>query len=217
MKLRDGTREERPFQTGDRLVCTKNDRDLSVRNGQFGTVESITDRGQKHGPLVKVRMDDGRDIAFAIDLYPHIEHGYASTVHKAQGSTLDKVFVAHSPGMGRESAYVAMSRHRVGVELHVAKDAFSAEDWTKLHTKPENALSTQVQQQALDALTKAYEEKLSRDMAKTNEKTMSTEHGIAKESVLEKAIKPQKIEQESAQTAAKGRERSRGRGMGMSM
>ena len=215
VKLRDGTREERQFQAGDRLVCTKNDRELSVRNGQFGTVESITDRGQKHGPLVKVRMDDGRDIAFNIDLYPHIEHGYASTVHKAQGSTLDKVFVAHSPGMGRESAYVAMSRHRVGVKLHVAKDAFSADDWTKLHTKPENANSTQVQQQALEALTKAYEEKLARDMAKANEKAMSTEHGIAKESVLEQTIKPQKIEQESAQTAAKRRDRSRGMGMSM--
>ena len=221
VKLRDGTQEERQFQAGDRLVCTKNDRELSVRNGQFGTVESITDRGQKHGPLVKVSMDDGRDIAFNIDLYPHIEHGYASTVHKAQGSTLDKVFVAHSPGMGRESAYVAMSRHRVGVELHVAKDAFSADDWTKLHTKPENAHSTQVQREAqqltLDALTKTYEEKLARDMAKANEKTMSTEHGIAKESGLGQIIKPQKIEQEAAQSAAKSRDRSRGMGMGMSM
>ncbi len=217
IKLRDGTREERLFQAGDRLVCTKNDRDLSVRNGQFGTVESITDRGQKHGPLVKVLMDDERGIAFNIDLYPHIEHGYASTVHKAQGSTLDRVFVAHSPGMGRESAYVAMSRHRVGVELHVAKDAFSAEDWTKLHAKPENAMSTLVQQQALDALTKAYEEKLARDMAKANEKAMSTEHGIANDSLLDKGIRPQKLEREPAQVAAKSQERSRGRGMGMSL
>jgi Ti-type conjugative transfer relaxase TraA len=215
VKLRDGTREERPFQAGERLVCTKNDRELSVRNGQFGTVESITDRGQKHGPLVKVQMDDGRNIAFNIDLYPHIEHGYASTVHKAQGSTLDKVFVAHSPGMGRESAYVAMSRHRIGVELHVAKDAFSADEWAKLHAKPENAMSTLVQQQALDALTKAYEEKLARDMAKANEKAMSTEHVIAKESVLKQVIKPQKLEREPEKVAEKSKDRSRGMGMSM--
>jgi Ti-type conjugative transfer relaxase TraA len=219
VRLRDGTREERQFQAGDRLVCTKNDRDMSVRNGQFGTVEAIMDRGQKHGPLVKVRMDDGRDIAFNIGLYPHIEHGYASTVHKAQGSTLDKVFVAHSPGMGRESAYVAMSRHRVGVELHVAKDAFSTEDWTKLNKNPENkpgnALATQAQQLALDALTTAYEEKIARDMAKANEKTMSTEHEISKESMLEKGIQYQKIDPEPAQVAAKARDRSRGMGMGM--
>jgi Ti-type conjugative transfer relaxase TraA len=215
VKLRDGSREERAFQAGDRLVCTKNDRDLSVRNGQFGTVESITDRGQKHGPLVKVQMDDGRNIAFNIDLYPHIEHGYASTVHKTQGSTLDKVFVAHSPGMGRESAYVAMSRHRIGVELHVAKDAFSADEWAKLHAKPENAMSTLVQQQALDALTKAYEEKLARDMAKANEKAMSTEHVIAKESVLKQVIKPQKLEREPEKVAEKSKDRSRGMGMSM--
>jgi hypothetical protein len=119
--------------------------------------------------------------------------------------------------MGRESAYVAMSRHRMGVELHVAKDAFSADDWTKLHAKPENAISTHGKQQALDALTKAYEEKLARDMAKASEKDMSTEHGIAKEAVLEKAMTPQKIEQGQAQVAAKSQERSRGRGMGLSL
>jgi Ti-type conjugative transfer relaxase TraA len=215
VKLRDGSCEERQFQAGDRLVCTKNDRELSVRNGQFGTVESITDRGQKHGPLVKVQMDDGRNIAFNIDLYPHIEHGYASTVHKAQGSTLDKVFVAHSPGMGRESAYVAMSRHRIGVELHVAKDVFSVDEWTKLNAKPQNAMSTLVQQQALDAVTKAYEEKLARDMAKANEKTMSTEHGIAKDALLDKSIKPQNLEQEPAQETKSARDRSRGRSMGI--
>jgi predicted nucleotidyltransferase len=160
-------------------------------------------------------MDDGRTIAFNIDLYPHIEHGYASTVHKAQGSTLDKVFVAHSPGMGRESAYVAMSRHRIGVELYVARDAFSVDEWTKLNAKPETAMSTLVQQQALDALTKAYEEKLARDMAKANEKTMSTEHGLAKGSALKQVIKPQKLEQETAQVAAKSRDRSRGMGMSL--
>jgi Ti-type conjugative transfer relaxase TraA len=204
INLRDGTREERLFQAGDRLVVTKNDRDLSVRNGQFGTVDSIVDRGQKHGPLVKVQMDDGRTVAFNIALYPHIEHGYASTVHKAQGSTIDRVFVAHSPGMGRESAYVAMSRHRVGVELHVAKDAFSAEDWTKLHAKPENAPAKQAQQQALDTLTKAYEASLARDMAKASEKGMSTEYGIAGKIMLNTQQDPaQKIEQ--AKTVRRGR------------
>jgi hypothetical protein len=52
-------------------------------------------------------------------------------------------------------------------------------------------------------------------MAKANEKTMSTEHGIAKDALLDKSIKPQNLEQEPAQETKSARDRSRGRSMGI--
>ena len=59
------------------------------------------------------RMDDGRDQLFAAEdlTADRLDYGYATTVHRAQGSTVDS---AHrfDDGGGRELAYVAMSRAR---------------------------------------------------------------------------------------------------------
>src|SRR3546814_12754184 len=59
-----------------------------------------------------VMLDDGRSVAFDFKDYAHIDHGYAATIHKAQGMTVDRVQVLATPGMDRHGASVAMSRHR---------------------------------------------------------------------------------------------------------
>ncbi|MCC6479761.1 MAG: Ti-type conjugative transfer relaxase TraA, partial [Sphingomonadaceae bacterium] len=57
--------------------------------------------------------------------YAHIDHGYAATIHKAQGMTVDHAHVLATPGMDSHSAYVAMSRHREGLALHYGRDDFA--------------------------------------------------------------------------------------------
>lgn len=59
-----------------------------------------------------VMLDDGRAVSFDLKDYAHVDHGYAGTVRKAQGMTVDKVQVLATPGMDRHGAYVALSRHR---------------------------------------------------------------------------------------------------------
>src|SRR3546814_14841239 len=49
----------------------------------------------------------------------HLTHGYATTVHKAQGTTVDRCFVLVDDTMTREHAYTALSRGRHGNELFV--------------------------------------------------------------------------------------------------
>lgn len=49
----------------------------------------------------------------------------AATIHKSQGVTVDRAHVLATPGMDRHSAYVALSRHRDGVQLHYGRDDFS--------------------------------------------------------------------------------------------
>src|SRR3546814_4138409 len=49
---------------------------------------------------------------------------YAATIHKSQGVTVDRAHVLATPGMDRHSAYVALSRHRDGVQLHYGRDDF---------------------------------------------------------------------------------------------
>ena len=54
--------------------------------------------------------------------YDDIAHGYAATVHKTQGVTVDYAHVLASGGMDRHLAYVALSRHREAVSLHWSAD-----------------------------------------------------------------------------------------------
>ncbi|MBR2174091.1 Ti-type conjugative transfer relaxase TraA [Sphingopyxis sp.] len=112
-------RGDRDFASGDRVMFQRNDRDLGVRNGTLGTVQSI-DRMR-----MGVLLDDGRSIAFDLKDYAHVDHGYAATIHKAQGMTVDRVHVLATPGLDRHSAYVAMSRHRHSVDLHYGRDDFA--------------------------------------------------------------------------------------------
>src|SRR3546814_2093306 len=72
-----------------------------------------------------VRLDDGRQVAFDLKDYAHVDHGYAATILKSQGVTVDQGHVLATPGMDRHAAYVALSRHREGVQLHYGRDDFA--------------------------------------------------------------------------------------------
>lgn len=112
-------RGERQFATGDRLMFLRNDRDMAVKNGTLGTIEDVTpDR-------MKVRLDNGRSVAFDVKDYAAVDHGFAATIHKSQGVTVDSAHMLATPGMDRHSAYVGMSRHRDGVQLHYGRDDFA--------------------------------------------------------------------------------------------
>ncbi|MCP5395778.1 MAG: Ti-type conjugative transfer relaxase TraA [Sphingomonadaceae bacterium] len=117
-------RGERQFASGDRIIFLRNERGLGVKNGTLGTVESVSAQS------MAVRTDDGREVAFDTKDYSHIDHGYAATIHKAQGMTVDRAHVLATPGMDSHSAYVAMSRHRTGLALHYGRDDFA--DQSKL-------------------------------------------------------------------------------------
>jgi hypothetical protein len=75
-----------------------------------------------------VQTDDGRSVRFDLKDYNRIDHGYAATIHKAQGMTVDRTHVLATPGMDAHSSYVALSRHRDGVDLHYGRDDFANPD-----------------------------------------------------------------------------------------
>jgi Ti-type conjugative transfer relaxase TraA len=117
-------RGERQFASGDRIMFLRNERELGVKNGTLGIVEQVTPQ------RMVVRIDDGRNVGFDTKDYAHIDHGYAATIHKAQGMTVDRTHVLATPGMDSHGAYVALSRHRERVDLHYGRDDFA--DQSKL-------------------------------------------------------------------------------------
>jgi Ti-type conjugative transfer relaxase TraA len=115
-------RGERNFASGDRVMFLQNERGLGVKNGTLGTVEQVS------AQTMTVQIDDGRSVRFDLKDYNRIDHGYAATIHKAQGMTVDRAHVLATPGMDVHGSYVALSRHRDGVDLHYGSDDFVNQD-----------------------------------------------------------------------------------------
>jgi hypothetical protein len=117
-------RGTRNFAPGDRVVFLKNDREAGVKNGTLGTVLQVDQSS------MRVALDgaERREISFSFSDYAALDHGYAATVHKAQGATVDRVFVLATPGMDRHLAYVGMTRHREEATLYAGRDDFKSFD-----------------------------------------------------------------------------------------
>ena len=111
-------RGTRAFATGDRIMFLRNERSLGVKNGTLAEVAAVTPSN------MSVRLDDGREVSFDVRDYGDVDHGYAATIHKAQGVTVDRAHVLATPGLDRHGAYVAMTRHREGLSLHYGGDDF---------------------------------------------------------------------------------------------
>ena len=135
-------RGARDFAGGDRIMFLRNERGLgaaaagrsggrdgvAVKNGTLGTVLEVAAKGER----LTVRLDrggaDGKAgevVMFDVREYGHVDHGYASTVHKAQGVTVDRAHVLATPMMDRHAAYVGLTRHRESVALHYGADDFA--------------------------------------------------------------------------------------------
>ncbi|WP_419320591.1 Ti-type conjugative transfer relaxase TraA [Caulobacter sp. ErkDOM-E] len=113
----------RTFAQGDRVMFLRNERSLGVKNGSLATLVSIaSDR-------VLVRLDEGgRRLEVDLKAYNHLDHGYAVTLHKSQGMTVDRAHLLATDGLDRHAAYVGLSRHRQAVTMHYGADDFRSRD-----------------------------------------------------------------------------------------
>lgn len=106
---------------GDRVLGLANDYRAGILNGTRGAVTTI-DRPHRR---LDVLVADGSSlrVSFAYNEDGHLAHGYAMTVHKAQGATCDHAFVLVDETMSREAIYTAMSRGRQTNHLCMATDS----------------------------------------------------------------------------------------------
>lgn len=101
------------FAVGDRVLGLRNDRQLGILNGDHATITHIDpDRHQ----LTLVGDTGTLRIPFAY-AEQHLTHAYATTIHKAQGATVDAMLVLADDTVGREHLYTALSRGRVSNDL----------------------------------------------------------------------------------------------------
>ncbi len=102
---------------GDRIMFTRNDYNLEVRNGQRATVSGVDPFG-----IIEARLDGGETKRINLKEYTHVDYGWASTTHKAQGATVERAFVygySSEPMASQQATYVQISRAKGETKLFV--------------------------------------------------------------------------------------------------
>jgi len=110
------------FREGDRIMQIKNNYEMfwerqnpfetgsGIFNGEFGTIEYIDEKEKQ----IKIKFDDEKNAWYQFDELEQIEHAYAITVHKAQGSEFDVVIMPISQTapmlLTRNLLYTGMTR-----------------------------------------------------------------------------------------------------------
>jgi hypothetical protein len=107
--------QPRAFAAGDVVVARRNAFGHGLVNGARGRVTAVHP-GEK---AVAVRFGDRIvTVSRSYMRAGYLDHGYALTIHQAQGLTVDRAFVLGSEAIYREAAYVGMSRGRHRNDLH---------------------------------------------------------------------------------------------------
>jgi ATP-dependent exoDNAse (exonuclease V) alpha subunit len=109
--------EDRTLAIGDRIQFRAPDKALKVANGEFATIVGIDDK------RATLRLDNDRELTANRSRLRHIDYGYASTSHAAQGATVDRVIVNVGSMRGaqlvnQKQFYVSISRARYDARIY---------------------------------------------------------------------------------------------------
>jgi Ti-type conjugative transfer relaxase TraA len=110
------------FAVGDRVQFTDTDKRLHIYNGNVATITGI-DRGSGE---ITARLDaagkDGRVVTWSPAAFEGFRHGYAGTIYKGQGKTLDRTYLYHTEHWRSAASYVALTRQRESAQIFVARE-----------------------------------------------------------------------------------------------
>ena len=106
------------FRVGDRIIQTKNCEGVS--NGDVGVITAIEldDDGET---IVSIKMLDGREIYYSMDMMENVDLSYCISIHKSQGAEFATVIIPllkeHYIMLRRNLLYTAISRAKTKVIL----------------------------------------------------------------------------------------------------
>jgi hypothetical protein len=109
---------EADFAVGDRVQFTDTDKKARIYNGNVGTITGIDARtGQ-----LAATLDSGREVSWSAGEFQGFRHGYAGTIYKGQGKTLDHTYLYHTEHWRAAASYVALTRQRESAQVFVARE-----------------------------------------------------------------------------------------------
>ncbi len=111
------------FAVGDRVQFTDTDKKRHIYNGNAGVITGIDARtGQLTARLDATAGVSGREVTWAAAEFEGFRHGYAGTIYKGQGKTLDHTYLLHTHHWRAAASYVALTRQRESAQVFVAQD-----------------------------------------------------------------------------------------------
>ncbi len=137
-RARDG---ELGFTTGDRVLFLETAKvgAVQVDNGALGTVVTAS------RDALTLRLDNGTTLSITPETYAAVSHGYAATIHKSQGATVDTALVLVTSALDRHKAYVAFSRHRRSLAIYAPQDQLKGRELATVLSRSDphaNAVAT---------------------------------------------------------------------------
>ena len=111
------------FAVGDRVQFTDNLKGARIYNGNAGTITGIeADTGVVRAKLDGASNGEGREVVWSASEFDGFRHGYAGTIYKGQGKTLDHTYLLHTHHWRQSSAYVALTRQRESAQIFAATE-----------------------------------------------------------------------------------------------
>lgn len=171
------------ISVGELIISRRNDPTISVlhptektqtadpvRNGNRWQVYAVDPDNQR---IAARRISDGARAVFTGDyLRDHITHGYAITVHSAQGATTDTCHAVCSESTTRALFYVAMSRGRQSNACYLAQRLGGEDRLSPQQLSESNILSRRTSPQAVQLARRIV----------ANDRGQRTAHDTASES-----------------------------------
>jgi conjugative relaxase-like TrwC/TraI family protein len=114
------------FAAGDQVITRVNDHQAAIYNRERwevtevnATERTVTLRGIDQERTVQL---DAAYLARTNRDAPALQHAYAVTTYSAQGTTVDRAFIAADPSMDKQELYVAASRAREETRIYATPE-----------------------------------------------------------------------------------------------
>ena len=110
------------FAVGDRVQFTDTDKKLRIYNGNVGTITAARPSTGEITATLDAAGKEGREVDWSAAEFEGFRHGYAGTIYKGQGKTLDRTYLYHTEHWRSAASYVALTRQRESAEVFVARE-----------------------------------------------------------------------------------------------
>ena len=135
-----------------------------IYNGNVGTITGI----DAWTGVIRARLDStaagqGREVTWPAAEFSGFRHGYAGTIYKGQGRTLDHTYLYHSHHWRSAASYVALTRQRESAQVFVARETARDAPHLARQMAREEIKAMPVAWSILDELTPAMRARAIRD------------------------------------------------------
>ena len=118
LQTRHGAAE---FAVGDRVQFTDTVKRDGIHNGAVATITAIDKTGRVSAALDRP-VGERTSVAWSAKDFDGFRHGYAGTIYKGQGKSIDETYLYHSHHWRQAASYVALTRQRISARIFAATE-----------------------------------------------------------------------------------------------